>query len=771
MVLFLLRWSHTRRDRDLHAAVACAALALGNHLTIVAVAPAAIAFTLLTDWRAVVRPRTLLINAALGVAGMAQYGYIIVRTLQHGSFLESRASTVAELVPIVAAQRFSKDVFSFSWTALLTERLPGLLGPVLGELGWCGAALVVGGLALLSRRDWRKAVLMAGGAAGALYLALNVAADVKGFLMPVFTLAWPAAALGIDGLAATLGRAERLRPMVAAGAAVLLPAGLVNANFHANDASGHTGTARYFDAIFASLPARAAFIAEEYTTDAVMTYQSIVRADTGRQLRLGLLPYADVVRRMKQSAFTVFAFRRGAGAMLTQGLEVSRVVVHGPDVRSVLDAFPPDHVIIIAAAGPGLPLSFAPPARRSAGWQAAGRRRHHVVLGRPGRWDWAVFESRNEPFAIGFAAGTAPRPIGGTLPRDIHVNAGSKRVTVVVGGHEVVRAEPGVAVAVLAPDGSIAFRQAWPPGVPLDTVLDTQQPALFRVGEPMACTPLGDRAWRDVTTDIAPSSIVLLRVDNAKPADGEFLVYAAADTPFAPVFSGEVESASPRLDVRTYDMRGAAAKAALREDLRRDAVTVPFEGSDDNYAARIEVWLPDGGDGAAGRLSFGTDVRRAIAHAVADRPALQRAAACTAPWPPVIGQWTATSGEVWLGPAAAEYFGVGWRGAERDAASDRAMRWTADLRARLRVPMPPPATTRVQLTVEPAPGVTTLAVEVNSTRMAPLPLRAGRQEVEWQVPADAWRAGVNDVWLVAGGTSREPGRAVHVTRIRLEHGE
>jgi len=767
MIFFLLRWSRTRRDRDLHLAVACAALALGNHLTILAVAPAAILFTLLVDWRRVVRPRALVVNLAIGAAGLAQYLYIIVRTRQHAGFLEARAANLAELLPIVAARRFSDDVFTFSWTTLIGERVPDLLRHTLGELGWFGAAFVIAGLVLLTCRGWRRSVLVAGGAAGAFYLALNVSADVKGFLMPVFTLLWPAAALGIDALAACFRRFHYAPAGVAAVAAVLLPAGLVRANFGANDLSDRTATADYFNAIFAGLPPRTAFVAEDYTTDAIVTYEWIVHPDANRKVHRAVPPDPNLIGSLKESGVAVFAFRSGAGRLMAQGVDVTRVLVKGPELREVLDGFSPDHVIVVAAVNPGLPVSFAPQPGQSAAWRTAGNKRHHVLVARPERWDRAYIDSRNEAFALDIAQGDAPQPVGGTLPRGLHVEAGRERALVTVGGQEVVRAEPGIAVAVVAPDGSIAFRQARPPGVPLDVVLDVQQPELYEVGDPMPCTPLGDRAWRDITP-LAGSSALMLRVDNYRPGTGSFVLYASSDLPFKPVLSPAPGSPPQDMKTHAYDLSDGGRRLELASDQRRDEVTSPLVPGEGRYAVRIAVSVPDGGAMAAGRLSFGTGVRQVVARGAADRPALPRAAACSAPSHPVIGEWTANSGEIWLGSGAAEFFGGGWRSADRDPASDRPQRWTADLRARVRVPVPLPQATRVQLTVDPAPGIAALALQVNGTVTPALALRPGWQDVEWTVPAPAWRAGVNDLWLVASGSMPAPGRAVHVRRIRLD---
>ncbi len=75
LLYWLLRWSRTRRAFDLHAAVAAAAFALGNHLTIVALAPACLLFALAVDWRQALRPRTVAVNLLLGAAGIATYSY------------------------------------------------------------------------------------------------------------------------------------------------------------------------------------------------------------------------------------------------------------------------------------------------------------------------------------------------------------------------------------------------------------------------------------------------------------------------------------------------------------------------------------------------------------------------------------------------------------------------------------------------------------------------------------------------------------------------
>lgn len=82
VLLWLLRWARSRRDRDLLTAVACAALGAAHHLTLVMTGPALLAFAVLTD-RAALRPGTLLRASAAVCGGLLLYGLVWLRTIQH----------------------------------------------------------------------------------------------------------------------------------------------------------------------------------------------------------------------------------------------------------------------------------------------------------------------------------------------------------------------------------------------------------------------------------------------------------------------------------------------------------------------------------------------------------------------------------------------------------------------------------------------------------------------------------------------------------------
>src|SRR5512137_2372211 len=96
-VLALLWWDATRRLRWLYAAVAAASLAFGAHLIFVGSLPAIVLFVLFALGRRV--PWRIAAFSALIVgAGLAQYGYVWVRTVQRAAYLEATVESPRDFV-------------------------------------------------------------------------------------------------------------------------------------------------------------------------------------------------------------------------------------------------------------------------------------------------------------------------------------------------------------------------------------------------------------------------------------------------------------------------------------------------------------------------------------------------------------------------------------------------------------------------------------------------------------------------------------------------
>ena len=137
------------------AAIAVFAAGLGNHTTIVALAPGMAVYALMTDRRFATRSRTLAATAAIVSAGILQYAFILIRSHQPGVYLESRATTAGELLNVmlgrpvpatacllsggrpscaIAFRRLLEHVLAVELT------IPGLMLAVAGARGSCGTA-------------------------------------------------------------------------------------------------------------------------------------------------------------------------------------------------------------------------------------------------------------------------------------------------------------------------------------------------------------------------------------------------------------------------------------------------------------------------------------------------------------------------------------------------------------------------------------------------------------------------------------------------------
>ena len=87
-IYLLIAWMQTRTLWRLYAACAVFAAGLGNHLTIVALLPAALIYGVFKD-RSVLQPRAIAICAVIGALGVLQYGFVALRTVQRAPYLEA----------------------------------------------------------------------------------------------------------------------------------------------------------------------------------------------------------------------------------------------------------------------------------------------------------------------------------------------------------------------------------------------------------------------------------------------------------------------------------------------------------------------------------------------------------------------------------------------------------------------------------------------------------------------------------------------------------
>jgi Protein O-mannosyl-transferase TMEM260-like len=245
VLFFAVRWDAGGSRRDFLAGAAVLALSFGNHMTMVTLLPALLAFVLLRDRRILGRPAVLGWLALFAAAGALQYGYVVWRSLDPTTpYLESRATDFSSLVAVVTGARMHRSMFAFSLPQLLTDRLP-----MFGSLLWhaFGPLLAVAayGAWWLGRRP--LAALLALAFLGEATFALGYdIADIFPYFIPCLLVVAVVLGLGFEGLAARVGRRWRL---VVAAALLALPVATATARFADLDRSHDTGIARRFELV------------------------------------------------------------------------------------------------------------------------------------------------------------------------------------------------------------------------------------------------------------------------------------------------------------------------------------------------------------------------------------------------------------------------------------------------------------------------------------------------------------------------------------------
>jgi hypothetical protein len=256
-VCLLLSWGTNGRLSGLIGAAAIFALGLGNHLTIVGLAPACALYVVIKN-RRVLTPRVVAALCLILLVGLSQYGLIVLRTRQAAPYMESRADSVSELWRVVTAEHFAAERFAFGPRVLLTVHLPAALRVLGRDLGALGVVLCLAGIAglaltgaALSRPDgedangsawgWRPkrmdraaAALLLGSVLGLLAMVVNLSGDLQGFVTPLLPLLWPLSAVGAEYVAHVLVRPKfgpAIASVIAWALVLAMPAWNVASNY------------------------------------------------------------------------------------------------------------------------------------------------------------------------------------------------------------------------------------------------------------------------------------------------------------------------------------------------------------------------------------------------------------------------------------------------------------------------------------------------------------------------------------------------------------
>jgi hypothetical protein len=338
-LLLALRWSNQPTFGRLTLVFAVYALAFGNHLSMILMAPGLVLFLFISapgGWRSLVTPRVAGVAIACALAGASQYGWNL-RTLW---LLPDAPAGVAE-----GLQRFWFDVTKADWRDTMVMNVPRSMLSDHAAMYWfdlrqqfgaVAPVLAAGGLIQLAIADVRRAVLML-----ALYLS-NVAfaysynvGDAHVFYLPshliIALLAAPAAVF-----AARVVPRRIMSPGVAAAVAssllIVYAGARAYRDFPAVDRSADDRPVRVLAPLTAELDDRRAILLTDLNwqvQNGLSYYTKITRPDVAVARMPDVLIYAPALVRDNRAI--------GRQVVATERARAAAASLYGPLLPIVRD--------------------------------------------------------------------------------------------------------------------------------------------------------------------------------------------------------------------------------------------------------------------------------------------------------------------------------------------------------------------------------------------------------------------------------------------------
>ena len=770
VMLSLLAWRQTRQQRWFFAAIAVFAAGLGNHTTIVALAPGIAVYALLIDRGFAMRLRTLAATAAILAAGILQYAFILIRSHQPGTYVESRAATPGELLDVMLGRQFSDRLFAFDWQTVLRGRLPSLVEDVLvAELTIPGVLLAAAGAAWLLRHRLPEGLLLLPIVGIVVGFAVNYrVVDTPVFVIPGILVLWLAAGAGAEALARAAA-GVRWAPAVCSAAALMVPVWNLTQNYAVNDRSRDTAAATHFDALFEALPRRTVLVHEDFLVDRMVMFK-LLGDDAARGREIELAPFRpDILRTRLGAGFEVFAFRNSARRLRHHALNVSYqplALTDGllPDfLRRLTDgmvvaiAIPSRHAQRFVASGGAAFTAIGGPQGLPEGAQSnvaiagtRGKAHRAVVRSGPGAIDLNIPLARD-------TAGSGP-----ARAHEVQIQSRDGEAAIIRGSRDVLRTTEGAAVAVWTPQGRLAHAFVLRTRDAFRVPIAAGALSVYPVRGVWSGQEVPTGRWADVRTTMRTGSL-MVRV----PPGGTAVFYAGNHTPLSPrVF--DRSSDRSRIEIVPFENGSGSLLARMAADGVNGSAL-----NRDEHTYRIEVQAPDAASVSA-LLALGGIPRTGIGRATL-RPSSTAASFFSVDTAGLLRTPDAGS-EVLLMARddQAQLTGHGWSAVDHDAVGP--YRWMTAARGRLVLPIagPEPQAIRIQAMLDGAGTAATVALRVNRTELPAQALRAGWHTYEWSLPPASMAEGTNEAAVIVEGLPVATGghagaRRVAVSEVRVLH--
>jgi hypothetical protein len=714
-IYWLIAFAQTRAVWRLYAACALWACGFGNHLTIVGILPAALVYGVYKD-RRVLHPRIAVTSALIGIAGVLQYAFIAIRTIQGAPYLEARADTVRGVFNVIIAKDVEWARFYQAQSTVAEIEVPMLLDGIRMHMGTITIALVVVAVAIGIWKRNAEVLVIFGAAAGTLGMIANLWGDVVGFITPVCVQLWPLAALGLQQLiqaSRPAGRRASSELAVAGALAMIMPV----TNFfsiHPEIEKLRTpGEGPGVRALYSHLPQKSALVAENYWLARLINYMHFsgeVSPDPNPRV-LDSDP-ADV-RTALADGLQVYAFEGATHWLDSQGFVFERTNIALEPFQAWIAHQPNGTLIAVAAAGRPLPFEWLPAASRPQG----GRPSNFGVL----TWtigDGSASIEQND-------AGAAAQQVVGGEHRVLTITSNEDGPQMLWGDDVIAAIDRGLAIVAFSPSGDLIGQWTYSldetPGVQLPPT-----PYLLRGESP--CEVLRPGRPTDVAQLLADGA-VLATVEGG----GKASVALDADAP-----------------PQTWRLRLSNGRGNASVEPGSRLMLEPFSGTR-----------------AVFHLSMPPSPARAIA-TLAPGPATVRLCAAATPSLPA-------NGSLEVGADHDDWYGAGWHLGERGGT--QRFRWSSRASS-LVWKMERPSRIRMLLRLRPASAAgATLQASINRAEVTSCKLPGGVwTECSVDIPESATHAGVNQLALAADsispsadrpGDARELSFVMQASRVRV----
>ena len=496
-IYFLIAFGQTGAYWRLYLACALWACGFGNHVTISGILPAAVIYGIVKD-RGVLTPRVAIAAALIGIAGVLQYWFIAIRTMQGAPYLEARADTIKGVFDVIIARDVSWARFYQAQSTVAAIEVPMLLNGLRVHMGLIPFVLAAIAIAIGIKRRNAEVLLIFGAAAGTLGFIANLWGDVVGFITPVCVQLWPLAALGLQWSIEAGHQAIRpsghqaIRPsghqltMAAGALAFIVPVTNVATLWPSINALRQPGEGPGVRALYSHLPMRSAIVAENYWLARLINYMHFseeVQPDPNPRV---LNSDSNDVRAALNDGLQVYAFEGATHWLRAQGYRFDPTPIARVPFEQWIPQQPPGTLLAIAAAGRALPFEWLPVASGAQYGRPANYGAIVWTLGDPN----VTVEQRDNLVRL-------EREVG---DRALIVSSSDDGPQMVWGDDVLEAIDRGLIVAAFKPNGGLIGHWSFA----LDDALGVQLPPIpYLLRGESTCAVLRPNQAADVTTILA----------------------------------------------------------------------------------------------------------------------------------------------------------------------------------------------------------------------------------------------------------------------------